>query len=68
MAVIPETKEPRCNKCKRPTKIFRSEGLDHDSTPFITPYTFNCRHCLETEQLRGMMYLLQALIDIREET
>jgi hypothetical protein len=58
---------PTCTSCKRELSVFWSQGYrGSESIPFVTPYISPCRHCAETERLRGMKAAIETLIEERE--
>jgi len=63
-----EERSPTCNNCRRPIRIFVSNGTTGPvEVKFIARKVFHCQYCAETDRLKGMVQLLKSLIDEREE-
>ena len=61
-----EERSPQCSACRRPVRIFQSDGMTSDEKPFVTPMPIPCAYCAETNRLRGWKELIGYLLEARE--
>lgn len=64
--MVGNTREPQCSICRGPTTIYYSQGADVDGHPFVTPKTYPCSYCSETQWLKGWADCARQLVDVRK--